>query len=216
MALYSKLDAVNQMLVAAGQSPVSSLSSDAAADTNLALFYLDAAVKDHQLRGLAVQQYEAVLTPEADLRIALPSKTIEVAFCDLVQTQNTKYTQQVIPAIRDGYLFNTQDNNPFWDASETYRLRLTVALDFEDVEPATQRSVVSTAAARYQLEQSGDANVAKRLAGEEAQFQYLNRQSDIRKRGSSILDSGSAFRATRGRNSDYYGNSGDAARYPQF
>tara|TARA_Y100001951_G_scaffold104462_1_gene116133 strand:+ start:18 stop:767 length:750 start_codon:yes stop_codon:yes gene_type:complete len=56
MGLMSKLDAVNEMLFNSGEQLVTSLTDDLNTDVNLAVFILDQATLEAQLRGMAVNR----------------------------------------------------------------------------------------------------------------------------------------------------------------
>jgi hypothetical protein len=56
MGLMSKLDAVNEMLFNSGEQLVASLTDDLNTDVNLAVFILDQATLEAQLRGMAVNR----------------------------------------------------------------------------------------------------------------------------------------------------------------
>ena len=63
MGLMSKLDAVNEMLFNSGEQLVTSLTDDLNTDVNLAVFILDQATLETQLRGLAVNRRPIKVKP---------------------------------------------------------------------------------------------------------------------------------------------------------
>ena len=63
MGLMSKLDAVNEMLFNSGEQIVTSLTDDLNTDVNLAIFILDQATLEAQLRGMAVNRRPIKVEP---------------------------------------------------------------------------------------------------------------------------------------------------------
>ena len=58
MGAITRIDAVNQMLLAAGESLVADLDEASGVDTGIAEFMLDRATEDFQMRGLTGNKYD--------------------------------------------------------------------------------------------------------------------------------------------------------------
>jgi hypothetical protein len=72
MGFITKLQAINQMLLAAGESPVADLLNNSGIDTSVAETILEQASLDFQLRGLANNKMIRKLNPNAQGKIYLP------------------------------------------------------------------------------------------------------------------------------------------------
>ena len=72
MGAISRLEAINHMLEASGESLVADLDGSSGVDTAFAEQILDRYERDYQLRGLSVNQYTVELYPDANGRIFLP------------------------------------------------------------------------------------------------------------------------------------------------
>ena len=64
MGLMSKLDCINQMLLASGESIITALT-DTSVETGVAEHIFNQVVMDYQLRGLTNNQFEKKYTPSA-------------------------------------------------------------------------------------------------------------------------------------------------------
>lgn len=212
--IYTELDAVNALLVASGQSPVSSLSLSEGSDIQLAKFYIDRALKDAQLEGFAINHVEKTFTADAEGRIAVPTNVFEVELLDAVYSKDTKHPTLIMPTISGQRIMdaNTREPAPF-EPGQKYSMRLTYVLEFDELTAQQQRQIISTAAARFQVEQGSNPDTQNRMAQEELYYRGLGKQADLRQRKSTIFDSGGpAWRASKGRNA----NGGFNNRYPHM
>ena len=78
MGAMTRLDAVNQMLLYAGEMIVSDLEGDSGIDTSIAVFLLDSKAQDYQQRGLAENQMVVRVSPAADGRIKTRTDALDV------------------------------------------------------------------------------------------------------------------------------------------
>ena len=60
MGYMTRLDAVNQMLISAGEGIVSDLENKSGVDTSICEFMLDQKIVDYQMRGLANNQQQRI------------------------------------------------------------------------------------------------------------------------------------------------------------
>ena len=73
MGAYTKLQAINEMLLFSGETPVSDLSGNSGVDTSIAESILNQKTTDAQARGLADNITIRDFTIASDGRIELPS-----------------------------------------------------------------------------------------------------------------------------------------------
>ena len=73
MGMISKLDAVNHMLLMAGESLVSDLDENSGLDTETAEFVLNQYIRDFQMRGLANNKFIKKYTLTEKGQVTLPS-----------------------------------------------------------------------------------------------------------------------------------------------
>mgnify|MGYP003349950574 FL=1 len=71
MGYLSKLDAVNMMMLSAGESLVADLEEASGIDTGIAEFLLEQVSLDYQLRGLAENKITRLIEPNTDGLILL-------------------------------------------------------------------------------------------------------------------------------------------------
>ena len=72
MGSIKRLDAVNQMLLSAGESLVADLDEASGVDTGIAEFMLDRATEDFQMRGLTGNKYEKKQKPDSEGKLLSP------------------------------------------------------------------------------------------------------------------------------------------------
>ncbi len=79
MGAMTRLDAINQMLLYAGEMVVSDLAGDSGIDTSIAEFLLDSKTQDYQQRGLAENQMVVQIVPDSNGRIKTRTDSLDVA-----------------------------------------------------------------------------------------------------------------------------------------
>ena len=89
MGAYSKLQAVNEMLLFSGETPVNSLTASTGVDTSIAVDILDQKTLDAQARGLAnitIRDY----TIAVDGRVNLQNSSTLVSANMLTPVESTR------------------------------------------------------------------------------------------------------------------------------
>ena len=199
MAGITKLEAVNYMLVQAGEQPVVALTgAGLGTDTTMALFMLDVVTKESQERGLDENVYETIIPlNQADNTVPIPSNAIDAYLRDqlLVTDSSGELKGQMNVAIRDRKLYNVTSQS--FDFSEYvdevadqggFRVVLKVYLDFEDLNPATKRMIMEESARRYQLATQGDQAVDQ-LMSQRTQLSRINsRANDFNNKARNLFD----------------------------
>ena len=200
MAGITKLEAVNYMLVQAGEQPVVALTgAGLGTDTTMALFMLDVVTKESQERGLDENVYETIIPLNlADNSVPIPSNAIDAYLRDqlLVTDSSGELKGQMNVAIRDRKLYNVTSQS--FDFSEFnkgevedqggFRVVLKVYLDFEDLNPATKRMIMEECARRYQLATQGDQAVDGLMAQRTQLSRINSRANDFNNKARNLFD----------------------------
>lgn len=130
----SRLDAVNTMLSAAGETPVSSLVDNAGVDVAMADQILTECERSVQAAGWRWNTRTAAL-PVVSNQIPLADSIIRV---DMNDNGTTQYT------IRNGYLFDLDANSK--DFTQAVTAEIVELLDWDDLPEAARQYVMHKAA----------------------------------------------------------------------
>jgi hypothetical protein len=202
MGMYSKLEAINHMLLMSGEHVANHLEDDSGVDTSIAEHILDDTIKSHIMRGVINNTYYKNYTPDTNGYIYLPSDT---AHAELAEAIWSEEEDQYILASYKGsppYLFNVTDNSANWTdlgGTDGVKIKLIVNLGWEDIETPMQRGIMATAARDYQIVAQGDANVDQYLAQREVVFTSKGTANDIhqKKRNFLLQDPSAILASTR-------------------
>ena len=193
MGAMTRLDAVNQMLLYAGEMIVSDLIGDSGIDTSIAEFLLDSKTQDYQQRGLAENQMLIQVSPDGNGRIKIRTDALDVSMTNppsaLTEPQIGMPSRIVS---RGGYLYNLTDDTdffPFADA-EKYNLHYIIEMDWADMETAIQKAVTMQAAREYQMMSNGDSGTDRYLADLENKYTAKAKGEDAADKAYSILYNG--------------------------
>lgn len=192
MGQMSRLDAINQMLLAAGEAIVSDLENQSGVDTSIAEYLLDQYADDFQLRGLANNQYITTLQiDDSTNKINLPPSIISLNFGTYL-TNADGYTIRVSIKTEGSsfILWNVTDQTSDWSAYTDKELKaeLTVKVSWEDIDTPGQRAVVAAAARRYQMLTQGDVGMDAYLAADEMMYGSMGKARDIESKNRTIWD----------------------------
>lgn len=200
MAGITEIEAINYMLVNAGEQPVTSLSGpDLATDTTTARFMLDIVSKEVQERGLDENVYEKLIPMnQTNGTFALPPKTIDCYLKTPIRwTDDTGEERGIVNiAPRDGKVYNVDQQTSDFRAYTTQlaedngsmRVVVKVYLDFEDLNPTTKRTVMEEAARRYQLATQASPQVDGFLAQRTQLARMNSRANDINNKNRNLFD----------------------------
>ena len=191
MGVISRLDAVNHMLLMAGESMVSDLDNNSGLDTETAEFCLEQFVRDFQMRGIANNRYLVKHTLATKGTIALPTGTLSA---ELVSYHSNDDGYKIIGIAKgnvDKYLWNVTDQTDKWDTSTEYRVELIVSVVWDDLDTPVQRSILSSAARQYQLVTQGDADADSYLGALEGLYVSKGLGADYDDRRRTVFSAGS-------------------------
>lgn len=187
MGAISRLDAVNHLLICAGEAIVSDLAQQSGTDIDLANYMIDQAARDVQLRGLVNNELVAKVYPDTNNQIVLRTDTLS---CDLMSTHYTD-DNRVIRGLMKGdpaVLWNITEDTDQWDQDTEYTLKYVLLLDWEDLDTSMQRYVLAMAARRYQITILGDAATDAYLAEQEYEAMVQAQRQDQWSRQATVFD----------------------------
>ena len=197
-------------------SPVTSLDNEGSADSRIAEIMINDAVLDAQLQGHATSRFPKEYTPDATTgEILLAKDYVQVELLEPIFTNNPAFPNVLITiAQRDGRLFNVTEQTFDFSSFDAVKLMLEEMLEWDNLTVQQQREIIAIASMRYQLQQSGDPQIAKQLAQETNLFRAQARANDIGRRHSSIFGAPGPARGAVSR--EQYGWGFNNARYPNF
>jgi hypothetical protein len=195
MGSISKLDAVNHMLLLAGESLVSDLDDNSGLDTEISVFCLDQIVRDFQMRGLANNRYiKKEVTTETGT-ISLPTSPYDTISAELISSHRNEEGYNIIGVLKGSentkYLWNVTDQTDEWVAG-TYRIEIIQATAWEDMDTPVQRAILSSATRQYQMITQGDADTDVYLSGLEGLYMAKGKAADWDDRRRTVYSAASA------------------------
>ena len=209
MGSISRLDAVNQMLLSAGESLVADLEGSSGIDTGLAEFVLDQTSQDYQLRGLANNRFVKKYKLSTAGNITLPDNILAA---ELVSNHTDSDGSVIIGIDRQKRLYNIVEDTFNWKADREYKVEIIFELSWEDLSTPIQRGILGTSMRQYQLIVQGDDISDRFLAESEMLHKTRARAADINDQRTSIFSSGSpAMKKALNRTSAGWSN--DPARF---
>ena len=208
MGDIAKLDAVNHMLLMAGESLVSDLDNDSGLDTETAEFVLEQFTRDFQLRGVANNRYIKKTTLTSKGQLTLPADTLSA---EIISNHSNDDGYNIIGVVRgnstDKYLYNVTDQTDQWKANVEYRYEIILGLSWEKMDTPVQRAILSSAARQYQMVTQGDGDADTYLSNLESYYMSKGIGADLDDRRRSVFTAGTdKLRAARNRR-DYYNDS---------
>jgi hypothetical protein len=169
MGYLSKLNAVNLMLLASGESLVADLAEASGIDTGISEFLLDQASLDHQLRGLVENKItrKHELTVAGEILLGYPNTDyLGVLAASLVVPMRNEEGDLIQVRVQEGNpprLWNMTDETPTFEIG-TYYVETVNLLSWEQLDTVAQRAVLADAMRKYQMMTQGDTGADKLLA----------------------------------------------------
>jgi Tail tubular protein len=182
MGYLSKLNAVNLMLLASGESLVADLQEASGIDTGISEFILDQASLDHQLRGLVENKItrKVVLTVAGEILLGYPNTdylgVLAASLVVPVQNTNGDLIQVRVQEGNPPRLWNMTDETPTFEIGE-YWIETVNLLSWEQLDTVAQRSVLADAMRKYQMITQGDTN-ADRMLAEQVMIYKIKAKAD--------------------------------------
>ena len=194
MGAMTRLDAVNQCLLAAGEAIVSDLENQTGIDTSIAEYLLNQYTDDFQFRGLANNRYTKTLTIDpVTFKVALPMTIISLDFNTALYNADSQLVRVSVRKEGSAFvLWNVTDQTTNFSAyTEELSATLIVSVEWEDIDTPGQRAIVASAARRYQMLTQGDASMDQYLAQDEMIYNMKGKSRDIESKRRTIWDSAS-------------------------
>jgi len=204
MGFITKLQAINQMLLAAGESPVADLLGNSGIDTGVAETIIEQASLDFQMRGLANNKIVRKLKADSNGKILLPvgadSDEEGIISADLMSLHLNSDNQMIVAKVfNDGTgssgsirLYNFTDDTDVWTQGVDYYVEIIKKLKWEHLDTPVQRSIMSTAARHYQILTQGDPAADQFLSFQEDMYRVKGRAADINDKKRNIFRTGDA------------------------
>lgn len=184
MGALSKLDAVNRILRASGEYPVSTLAVTGSNDVTLAIQTLDEVAIQVQMTGLNCNTVTKDYLPDINGRIYIPDDTLAV------DTIGNDYGRNLVQRGRTPtYLFDVDNNTDVFTIGTPVHVKITTSLEFESLPTAEQFEVVDMAARMYQMATVGETSQDKLLQEIAFMSRARSRAADIRSRDVSAFTS---------------------------
>jgi hypothetical protein len=173
LSAYTKLEAVNSMLLDMGERPVSTIIDPDRLDVTIAVTTLDETLRQEQLRGWWFNTELFELTPNGSGEYIIPTGIVRVDTRRAVDGGLTPEIANPIGnasnfVVRNGKLYDTVTRT---DSGFTATLQLVgvYLLEFEELPETVKRAVTGLASIDYQLRSVGSLEADKALRGK-AQF----------------------------------------------
>lgn len=200
MGQMTRLQAVNQMLLAAGEAIVSDLESQSGVDTTIAEYLLDEYASDFQLRGLANNVYVKTLdVNDVTNKILLPTNIMSLDFGTFLTNEDGNQIRVSVKTEGENFiLWNVTDQTSDWSAyaDQEIKASLTVKIPWEDIDTPGQRGIVAAAARRYQMLTQGDGAMDAYLQQDEMIYGSMGKSRDMESKARTVWDA-SSYQAKR-------------------
>jgi len=180
MQSTTKLEAVNAMLSAAAEAPVSTLAGNNGAQVQVALAILDEASRRVQGDGWTFNRFETTFVRDIDNKIPVNA---DVIFLDYPDNQYTDpdYT------IRGGYLWDVGKNTDIFDADVT--LKAVIFLEWEDLPFHAKDFIMARAIRMYTDRTVGTPTLAQATRQDEMEATARFKRTEMEIGDYHVLDS---------------------------
>lgn len=193
MGYITELEAINHMLLMAGESTVVEADITAGAlDVGTAQSVLNRQIDDYTMRGLVGNRVlkKQTLSAEGKLEVGTAA---EIISGELVSYHENSDGYMIQAQVRDddttAFLFNITDQTADeWAPNVEYTYELTYVMAWDDIDTTLQRGIMAAAARQYQIIVQGDADADQYLGNLEAVFKSQAKAANIDDRRRSVVD----------------------------
>lgn len=184
MSAMSKLEAVNEMLLAIGQAPVNTLAVAGIRDVSIASSMLDAVSREVQTDGHSFNTFIETVTPNVSGQIAVAADVINIDATD----PRMEVTPWVDPQDSARKLFDVgNQRSTFEDPLEVSVIKL---LPFESLPQHARRYILSMAKLRFQASTVGSPQL-NNLFEQEVGLAYASfRKIELLQQDNNLLTAG--------------------------
>lgn len=184
-ASTTRIKAVNSILSATGDSPVSSLGAEAGLETLAAEHRLDSDTMEVQGQGWYFNTFDRIYTPDSDGVVELPTNVMSIS-----GPRNSRYS------IRSGQLFDLLNDTNVFTGDVT--LTITESLDFDDIPEPARLYIIALASRRYADRQLTDVSLSRQLSNDEGRAYAALRKAHLRAGNFSVFTSDQKVSLARG------------------
>jgi hypothetical protein len=201
MGLITKLQAVNQMLLASGENLVADLDGDSGIDTGIAETILDQVSLDYQMRGMANNKIVKKFNPDDNGYITLPTEDTQnegLISVELVSSHinsdNWLIRARLMNTTTPPRLYNITNDTDIWDDADYY-IELVRKMPWENLDTPVQRAIMTTAMRQYQIITQGDEGSDAFLGYQEQLYSAKGKAADINDKKRNIFNTNSVMRS---------------------
>ena len=195
MGMITKLDAINHMLLMAGESTVDNLDDLGGIDTGVCQGVLDRTLTDFQFRGLANNKYMKKFNLDAAGTIQLGSNILSA---ELMSDHSNDDGYRIIGVARSTndsstatqFLFNVTDQSDSWKKSTNYWVEMVVKISWQDMDTVVQRAIMAQSARQYQMIVQGDVQSDRYLQELEVLYTAKGKNADTDDKRRTVFGSG--------------------------
>lgn len=192
MGAYTRLQAVNEMLLFSGETPVTSLDGSSGVDTSIAEQILDQKTIDAQARGLANNLTIRDFVPNGSGVIYLPTNCLSAEMLTAVSAahKDVTYARIVTRGWETGapYFYNLTDGTRVFETDKTYSAEIILNVSWEDMDTPIQKDIMTQASRQYQMLTQGDGAVDNYIAQLELFYSAKSKGSDTRSKGYNLFN----------------------------
>lgn len=143
----TELEAVNQLLKAVGETPISTLEDLGFTDAAIARDTLRTKAREIQSRGWYFNRdYDYYFTPAQDGQVVLPANVISLR-------PSTADARRIVP--RGNKLYNADDRTYVFEADSGPTVEVVWMFDFETLPESARRYITVKAATQFQAQFQG-------------------------------------------------------------
>ena len=201
MGLITKLQAINQMLLASGENLVADLDDASGIDTGIAEAILEQTSMDYQMRGMANNKMVRVLQATTDGYIYLPTPDNDdegLISAELVSyhvnSNNNLIRARVLNSVSPPKLCNLTDDTDVWSTAVDYYIEIITKMPWENLDTPIQRAIMGSAMRHYQIVAQGDEAADAFLGYQEQVFSAKGKAADINDKKRNIFNTNSIMR----------------------
>lgn len=184
MPAMTKLEAVNEMLLAIGQAPVNTLEVAGIRDVSIAEQMLDNVSREVQSQGHIFNTFTEEVTPDVNGFIPVPNDVMHIDATDPTVHVTTRYD-------------TNDDSTKLYDLDEKtfvfgdqVEVEKVLLIDFERIPQYARRYIVAMAKLRFQASVVGSAQL-NNLIEQELGMAYAEfRKAELYQQDNNILTAG--------------------------
>lgn len=158
----TELAAVNQILGAVGQAPVTTLD-ETNPDVAIAYGTLQNVTREVQGEGWSFnKEYEYPMTPDTNNEIVIPANVLSIDLSDRFENKG------VDAVIRSGKLYDKTNHTYQWLEADTVNCDIIWGFDFVDIPQAIRDYITARASSEVCIKMVGDGDLYNMLSQREA------------------------------------------------